>query len=210
MTIRQIKKEAQMMVRENSSRPYFAAWYLYIGPALISVLIAGILTSFAEQQGYKIDVGFIVPLIIGYFSLWYARYAINIVRGRGEIIESRVNSNTYWEYFPYIALMSVLLLLNASVTSNIAGYIYIIIVVLELVFIPIPYTIVILNRENAGRIGLAIGGKYLWRTIALQIRFIPLYFLIAITFGIVGIFKYTYIQTTFAIYTLDLIGREKI
>lgn len=210
MTISEIKREAKLITKENARNPVLAFFYIYLIPVLCTGAIVASLTALFSWQGTIINFSFILPIIMGYFSLWYAKYAINTIGGNSLIQGSTPNQNNFWEYFPYIGLMSVLVLLNVVLSVNIANIIYIITLILEIIFVPIPFVIVILNKENAGRIGLILGFKYFWRTLALQIRFIPLYFLIAITFGIVGIFKYTYIQTTFAIYTLDLMKRESV
>lgn len=210
MTISEIKREAKLITKENARNPVLAFFYIYLIPVLCAGSIVAALTALFSWQGTTINFSFILPIIMGYFSLWYAKYAINTIGGSSVIQGSAPSQNNFWEYFPYIGLMSILMLLNVVLNVNLANIINIIILILEVIFMPIPFVIVILNKENSGRIGLALGSKYFLRTLALQIRFIPLYFLIAITFGIVGIFKYTYIQTTFAIYALDLMKRESI
>lgn len=210
MTISEIKREAKLITKENARNPVLAFFYIYLIPVLCTGGVVGLLTLLISLQGTAINFSFIIPVIMGYFSLWYAKYAINTIGGNSLIQRSAPSQNNFWEYFPYIGLMSVLVLLNAVLNTNVASIVYIITLILEVIFLPIPFVIVILNKENAGRIGLTLGFKYFWRTLALQIRFIPLYFLIAITLGVVGIFKYTYIQTTFAIYTLDLMKRESV
>lgn len=210
MTISEIKREAKLITKENARNPIAAFFYIYLIPVLCTGAVVGSLTVLISWQKTIINFSFIIPIIMGYFALWYAKYAINTIGGNSEIQESAPSQNNFWEYFPYIGLMSILMLLNAVLSVNIANIINIIILILEIIFVPIPFVVVILNKENSARIGLALGSKYFLRTLALQIRFIPLYFLIAITFGIVGIFKYTYIQTTFAIYTLDLMKRESV
>ncbi|MFR5265072.1 hypothetical protein [Clostridium sp.] len=210
MTISEIKREAKLITKENARNPIAAFFYIYLIPVLCTGAVVGSLTALISWQKTIINFSFIIPIIMGYFALWYAKYAINTIGGNSAIQESAPSQNNFWEYFPYIGLMSILMLLNAVLSVNIANIINIIILILEIIFVPIPFVVVILNKENSARIGLALGSKYFLRTLALQIRFIPLYFLIAITFGIVGIFKYTYIQTTFAIYTLDLMKREDV
>ncbi|WP_055069187.1 hypothetical protein [Clostridium massiliamazoniense] len=210
MTISEIKREAKLITKENARNPVLAFFYIYLIPVLCAGSIVAALTALFSWQGTTINFSFILPIIMGYFSLWYAKYAINTIGGSSVIQGSAPSQNNFWEYFPYIGLMSILMLLNVVLNVNLANIINIIILILEVIFMPIPFVIVILNKENSGRIGLALGSKYFLRTLALQIRFIPLYFLIAITFGIVGIFKYTYIQTTFAIYALDLMKRESV
>lgn len=210
MTIREIKREAKIIAKENTKQRSFAYWYLYVGPAIISIGIISILNSVVQSQGYSVNMEFLIPLIMGFFSIWYAKFAVNIIRGKGDIKESKPVMNHFWEYFPYIALLSVLLLLNLVLPLWVNFYINIIVFILQYVFLPIPFVIAILNREGAGRIGFKLGAKYFFRTIMLEIRFIPLYFLIAITFGILGFWKYTYIQTTYALYTLDIMNKTNV
>ena len=210
MTISEIKREAKLITKENARNPIAAFFYIYLIPAICIGTIVGTLTALISWQKATINFSFIIPVVMGYFALWYAKYVVNTIGGNSTIQGSAPSQNNFWEYFPYIGLMSILILLSTILNANIVNIINIIVLILEIIFIPIPFVVVILNKENSARIGLALGSKYFLRTLALQIRFIPLYFLIAITFGIVGIFKYTYIQTTFAIYTLDLMKRENV
>lgn len=210
MTIREIKKDAKFITKTTVKNPIFAFWYLYFSPAIVTMACLMILTVAVENGGILVNLGFLFPLVMGYFSLWYGKYIINSIGGNSNIPKSRPTSHHFWEYFPYIGLISVLLLLNLFLPNSYLWVFDLISLILQILFLPICYTIVILNREGAGKIGLKLGSKYFLRTLALQIRFIPLFILIGITFGILSFWKYSYIETTYCLYTLDLLKKENI
>ena len=78
MTISEIKREAKLITKENARNPIAAFFYIYLIPVLCTGAVVGSLTALISWQKTIINFSFIIPIIMGYFALWYAKYAINI------------------------------------------------------------------------------------------------------------------------------------
>ncbi|WP_297633747.1 DUF975 family protein [uncultured Clostridium sp.] len=192
--LKEISKE--LVSGENVKKNTIVGVLLYIPFIVMTFLLSSISILTGLNSDGIIYLTAIEIVMAAFTSLYYMQVG-NIIKNKVAKIDFQVNTKLFLIMFIVLEVLTVIkiLFLQGNVGVLIAEIISVIVAV---IFLPVYYLII--NRDysiqNAVNVGVSLGFKYFFKILWLEITFIPWMLLIGITFGIVGIFKLTYIKTT--------------
>ena len=201
------KAEAREIVKKKGVRKNLIALNFMFAPLLISSIVLTLLTSIIPVT-FVLTIFMIIQLIC-YSTFTYASAKI-INNGDGKP-KFEFHSQLF-SVFIFIDL--VLSLISMFVGGSLFGVLlsFVLSILFMIVCIPIIFLSALRNYPMLLAIqkGFILGNEYFWPLLKMVISFIPLFILISITFGIVFIFKGTYIVTSFGILCRDIFQKENL
>lgn len=207
----ELKSISEKLVQgENVSKNAIAGILFFVPLIVISLILSTIFraTGFSNQGTIYQTIMQLV-IILG-LSMLLVQIG-NIVKNGVGRVSFEINIKLFLLMF---IITEIELIVRALfVHGQLAVHIMTIVgIIIGAIMFPVYYLIV--NRdysiEKAIQVGVPLGIKYFFRIIWLWITFIPWMILIIITIGIVGIFKLTYIQTTFYLLTEKILQENNL
>lgn len=183
----------------------------YILPVwIISGILMGI-SVFMKNDVVALILGIILGIIVSAFTLSF------IIKIHSAMFTGRAKFGLVFDkdkWMPIVLITVIMdginLLTIVMGTGIIKALLGLVTFILGVICIMVYYVAV--AREYRGMeaftIGIKLGFKYFFRLLLLMLSFIPLSLLIGITFGIVGIWKGMYIQTTYCVLCEKILRRE--
>lgn len=192
--LKEISKE--LVNGENVKKNTIVGILLYVPFIVMTFLLSSISILTGLNASGIIYQTAIEIVMAAFVSLYYMQVG-NIIKNKIAKIDFQVNTKLFLIIFIVLEILTIIriLFLQGNVGLLIGEIISIII---GTIFLPVYYLIINRNYsiQNAVNVGIPLGFKYFFRILWLEITFIPWMLLIGITFGVVGIFKLTYIKTT--------------
>lgn len=193
----ELKSISEKLVQgENVNKNAIVGILIYV-PVIVTSLILSTIFLGTGLLGQGTIYQTIIEIVMtACLSLFFVQIG-NIVKNGVGRVSFAINIKLFLLMF---IIAEVELIVRALfVHGQLASFImFIVSIIISAIIFPVYYLII--NRdysiEKAIIVGIPLGIKYFFRIIWLWITFIPWMILIGITFGIVGIFKLTYIQTT--------------
>lgn len=201
MFTKSIKQSAKLAIKRNARGRYLPGILLVIIPFIIYFQAQHCIKGFGATVTFIINI--ILLAILQYLGVWFSVFGTRIARERVGIRSTVPDKSLLKSVIIPIIIIGILLsglnsygyMLNGFV-RGICGMISFIIPI-YLILIVISYVLEE-GSINHKRV-LKAFPEYLWRFLVLVIIFIPLGLLIAITSGILGFWKATYISVSFRV-----------
>ncbi|WP_297637612.1 hypothetical protein [uncultured Clostridium sp.] len=207
------KRIAKTVVNKDS----VAKKSLYVIAFILpTAIITGICTGIVEYVGSAIlgiILGIISGLLVSVFTLsFFIKIYEAMFEGKAEF-GIKFNKEQWFPVALASAITSAIALWTIALSNGaLKDLLEIVSLILSVVIIMIYYVAVATKYRGmeAFMLGVKLGFKYFFRILLLILSFIPLALLIVITFGIVGIWKGMYIETTYCILCEKILRREGI
>ena len=201
------KAEAKKIVKQKGVRKNLIALKLMFVPLLVASIVMTVLTLIIPAS-FTLTILMIIQLLC-YSAFTYASAKI-INSGDGS-----AKFEFHSQLFSVFIFIDLVLSVISMVTGNsLFGIIFGIVlsILFMIVSIPIIFLSALRNYPMMPAIskGFILGNEYFWPLLKMVISFIPLFILCSITFGIVFIFKGTYMVTSFGVLCRDIFEKESL
>ncbi|MGL5615737.1 MAG: hypothetical protein ACRDD2_05825 [Sarcina sp.] len=203
-TIKDLKDEAKALLRKDDNY-YFPGIWLYLVPLLILALP---LEQLMKGTPLGILIGIISLVVLSFFGAWFILWAVNLAYGKEKRIRDAIPN--FKIYLVYLVINAIVQIINLflikinpffSIVGLIIGEFGCAIILLSIV------SYVKEGKFNCSKISSLLGKTFI-KLVILQISFIPLYFLIGITFGVVYFWKITYMQESLVLVAKKIYENE--
>ncbi|MGL5764884.1 MAG: hypothetical protein ACRCX8_04515 [Sarcina sp.] len=194
-----LKTTAYEKLEQNTETKYSPGIFLYLIPAFVQFYIT--LRFGASDSIISTLIELVIFLIVMYLSLYLQVFTTKVLTKKTSIADARPDKKLVINYMVPIVLeyivatiiVTYILKNNAIGTSIVSIFSMLFQLFMEL------YVVAYVLFNGKVKIGAMFRAlpELFWRFVVLSITFIPLLFLIGITFGILGFWKITYIMTSY-------------
>ncbi|MGL4740866.1 MAG: hypothetical protein ACRC41_08680 [Sarcina sp.] len=194
-----LKTTARQKLEQNTETKYSPGIFLYLIPAFVQFYITLRLGMSKNIISNLIEL--VIFLIVMYLSLYLQVFTTKVLTKKTSLIDARPDKKLVIGYMIPIVIEYVIATIivtyiikdNSIATSIVSLFSMLFQLFMELYVV----AYVLFNGKVKIKAMFRALPELFWRFVVLSITFIPLLFLIGITFGILGFWKVTYIMTSY-------------